>query len=170
MLEEGRLAAELGEGGTKRRYGSSVMVVYRDPAGRDWAKEVSDRVKGLVGVEAVRSTWWKIGDLASPAVMAGAVSTAIRADVIVVSVHAAQVPPLPLCIWVDSWLPHRPHVPGALMALMAMPERPVAQADRVREYLRVVARQARLDFLVEERMLAAMLLAKREGRPTCYAS
>jgi hypothetical protein len=148
------------------QYGSNVMVLYSDPPALAWAREVCERVKSLVGKEAVRSTWWKIGDLGSPGVLAGAVSTAMRADVIVVSAHAGEVLPLPFYVWVDSWLPHRFHSPGALMALIAMPQRPGAKSEQVREYLRVVARQAHLDFLIEERIVPAARcrVAKRAER------
>ncbi len=131
------------------------MVLYQDPPALTWAREVCDRVKALVGAEAVRTTWWKLDDLNSPAVLAGAVSTALRADVMVVSVYAAEALPRPVYAWVDSWLPHRPKAAGALMALIAMPSRPAHRLEQVRDYLRVVARQGHLDFLVEERKLAA---------------
>src|SRR5258708_15584984 len=54
-----------------------VTVVYEDAATRQWAGEVFERVTKLVGKDAIRSTWWKMGDLSQPAVLAGAVSTAI---------------------------------------------------------------------------------------------
>jgi len=160
-------ATELAAAALGRKFGTSIMVLYPDPQCLAWAREVCDRVPGLIGPEAARSTWWKIGDLNSPAVLAGAVSTAMRADVIVVSLYAAEVPPLPFCIWVDAWLPHRPRVAGVLLALVARAGRPVSNSDRVREYLRVVARQARLDFLIEERMMAATPFTRRAAPQAC---
>ena len=140
---------------SRGEYRSNVMVLYQDPPALTWAREVCDRVKALVGADAIRATWWKLNDLNSPAVLAGAVSTALRADVIVISVHATEALPLPVYVWVESWLPHRPKAAGALMALIAMPPRPAQRFEHVREYLRAVARQGHLDFLVEERKLAA---------------
>jgi hypothetical protein len=127
--------------------------VYEDAVARQWAGEVFERVAQLVGKDALRSTWWKMSDLNQPAVLAGAVSTAMRADVIVVAIHAAEGFPLPFYVWVDSWLPHHRQKPAALVALIGMPERPNLQLDGARDYLRAVARQGQLDFLSEDRKL-----------------
>ena len=134
-------------------YSLSVTVVYEDLPTRRWAVDFCERIAGLVGRESVSATWWKIAELSEPAVLAGAVSTALRADVIVVALRAAEGLPLPFYVWVDAWLPHRPQGLSALVALIAMPNNPGARLDRAREYLTAVARQGRLDFLVEERKL-----------------
>jgi hypothetical protein len=131
----------------------SVTVVYEDLPTRVWARDFCGRVAALVGQDAIRSTWWRIGELSKPAVLAGAVSTAVRADVIVVAIHAAEGLPFPFYVWVDGWLPFRSQGVTALIALIAMPENPGARLDRARDYLRAVAKQGRLDFLVEERKL-----------------
>jgi hypothetical protein len=91
--------------------------------------------------------------LNQPAVLAGAISTALRADVLMVAIRATEGFPLPFYVWVDSWLPHRSPGKAALVALITLPERPSLPIDRGREYLRAVARQGRLDFLLEERRL-----------------
>jgi hypothetical protein len=132
----------------------NISVVYEDALTREWAGEVFDRVANLVDPEATRSTWWKMADLSQPAVLAGAVSTTMRADIIMVATHAAEGFSFPFYVWVDSWLPYHRQQPGALVALIGMPERPIVQLDRAREYLRTVARQGRLDFMIEERKLS----------------
>jgi hypothetical protein len=132
-----------------------VTVVYEDEPTRQWAREVCERVAKLLGNEAVRGTWWKMSGLAEPAVLAGAVSMAMRADVLVVAIHAAEGLPLPFYVWTEAWLPHRAGVDVALVALITIPERPSLQLERAREYLRSVARQGRFDFLLEERKLEA---------------
>lgn len=134
-------------------YGLNVTVVYEDASTRYWADEFCGRVAKPFGQDTLSSTWWKLAELDEPAVLAGAVSTAMRADVIVVAVRAAEGLPLPFYVWVDSWLPHHAKGLSALVALIAMPENPGAQLDRARDYLRAVARQGRLDFLIEERKL-----------------
>jgi len=132
-----------------------VTVVYEDSANWRWACQFCDRVVELVGRDTVRSAWWKLADLDEPAVLAGAVSTALRADVILVAVRAAEGLPLPFYVWVDSWLPHHPQGTAALVALIAMPDNPGPQLDRASQYLRAVARQGRMDFHIEERKLSA---------------
>jgi hypothetical protein len=130
-----------------------VTIVYEDVATRQWAGEVCERVARLVGTDAVRCTWWKLSELAEPAVLAGAVSTALRADVLVVAVHAADSLPLPFYVWVDSWLPHRNGRTAALVTLIALPERPSLTFERTQDYLRATAREGQMDFLLEERRL-----------------
>lgn len=131
----------------------SVAVIYQDAPTKRWARQLCERVTRIVGQECVRITWWNIGDLSEPGVLAGAVSTAMRADVIVVAIHAARDLPLPFYVWVEAWLPHRLQAMGSLLALIDMPDRADLQSDRARDYLRSIARQGRLDFLVEERKL-----------------
>lgn len=129
----------------------NVLVIYQDATTRKWARDVCERVTRAVGREAIRSTWWKLDELNQPAVLAGAVSKAMRADVIVVAIRASEGFPVPFYWWTCSWLPHRVQETGALVALLTLPERPGPYMNRAREYLRAVARQGRLDFLVEER-------------------
>lgn len=131
----------------------AVTVIYQDDVTRQWALEVCERVAGVVGRAALNVRWWKLDDLSQPAVLAGAVSTALRADVLMVAIRASEGFPLPFCIWVNSWLPHRPAGKAALVALISLPECPSLALDRGREYLRAVARQGRLDFVLEERRL-----------------
>ncbi|HWW01097.1 MAG TPA: hypothetical protein VNZ64_15475 [Candidatus Acidoferrum sp.] len=150
-LEQIAPLQEAAIGASRVDYALNVTVVYEDPATRRWASEFCERVAGLVGQDTVRRTWWKIGELSEPAVLAGAVSTALRADVIVVAVRAAEGLPLPFYVWVDAWLPHHRQGAAALVALIAMPDNPGARLDRARDYLQTVARRGCLDFLIEER-------------------
>ena len=122
---------------------------------RRWAAQLCRRLQKLVGREGVRATWWRLDDLGEPGVLAGAVSMAIRGDVIIVALHSDEPMSLPFYVWVEAWLPHRRPQTGSLLALIDLPVAPSARADEAREYLRAVARQGRLDFLVEERKLAA---------------
>ncbi len=131
----------------------NVCVLYEDAPTRDWARDVCGRVAKLVGGECLRITWWSLADLNEPAVLAGAVSTALRADVVVVAVRAAERFPLPFYVWADAWVPYHTKGAAALVALMALPQRPIPQMDRARDYLRAMAKQGRLDFLIEERLL-----------------
>jgi len=147
LLQEASVVASVSDTGL------GVVVIYQDEPMRQWALEVCGRVAALVGTHALNSRWWKLEDLSQPAVLAGAVSTALRADVLMVAVRATEGFPLPFYVWVDSWLPHRSLGEGALVALITLPERPSLSMDRGHEYLRAVARRGRLDFLLEERRL-----------------
>jgi hypothetical protein len=71
-----------------------------------------------------------------------------------VAVQASEGFPLPFYVWVSSWLPHRMHGEGKLVALVATPKLPEFRRNRAAEYLRAVAERARMDFEVTERNLA----------------
>ncbi len=131
-------------------YGLNMTLVYEDTVTSKWARGVYDRAEKLVGTQALRGTWWKLSELSNPGVLAGAVSQAMRADLIVVSLRATEGLPLPFYVWVNSWLPH--HLPGgsALVALLDAVEKPNAESGRVREYLRTVAQHGKMQFLLEE--------------------
>src|SRR6516162_3057898 len=139
MLERLPLLQEQAVVATASESGLAFTVIYQDEVTRQWGQEVCERVAGVVGTAAMNIRWWKLEDLGQPAVLAGAVSTALRADVLMVAIRASEVFPLPFYVWVNSWLPHRPAGKAALVALISLPERPSLALDRGREYLRAVA-------------------------------
>ena len=151
----------------------NVTVAYHDPHTYTWATEVYERVRRVAGENPVRATWWKISDLAEPGVLAGAVSTAMRADVIVVAIDGEERLSLPFNVWVDTWLPNRLQGAGCLVALIGRREQANGQTNKAREYLRAVARAGCFEFLVEERRLPtepALLFRQpvRPSRPNLY--
>jgi hypothetical protein len=133
---------------------SNLTVVYHNAQTHAWAMEVYDRVAQQAARGSVRATWWKICDLVEPGVLAGAVSTAMRADVVVVAVDAAEGLPFPFNVWVDTWLPHRLQTGGSLISLIGSPEQSNGHLNHTREYLRAVARAGGFKFLLEERRLS----------------
>lgn len=130
--------------------GTAALNIYDDFQTRKWAGEVYQRIESVLGPKAVRGTWWNVADLGEPGVLAGAVSTAIRSDMIVVAVRSSEGLPLPFYFWVNAWLPHRVNRIGALVALLGAPITTNAESGRLRKYLRAVARRARMDLLVHE--------------------
>lgn len=146
--------------------GMNVVIVYENEQTRCWAEKVYNRAIASNGKHPVRSTWWKLRDLSQPAVLAGAVSTAMRADLIVVSVASGGGLPLPFYIWADAWVPNRRTAGGQLVALIGTSgEREYRLNHLVRDYLRAAARTALLDFRLEERVLpsAKTAMVHRNG-------
>jgi hypothetical protein len=131
----------------------NLTVVYHDARTQAWAREVYGRVAKLAGKKLIQATWWKIDDLVEPGVLAGAVSTAMRADIIVVAIDAAEGLPFPFNVWVDTWLPNRMQPAGCLIALVGGAEQANGHLNRARDYLRTVARVGGFEFLLEERRL-----------------
>lgn len=130
----------------------NVALIYDDAQTREWAREGYERVAKLAGNQGIRPTWWNLNNLGDPGVLAAAVSTAMRADAIVVAARAGEGMPLAFYTWINAWLPNR-YNSGVLAALLGKTERSSARRDRVGEYLREVARQGRMHFLLETREL-----------------
>ena len=131
----------------------NVALIYEDAQTREWARDAYERVTKLAGEQGVRPTWWNLENLGNPGVLAAAVSTAMRADVIVLAARAGEGMPLAFYTWINAWLPNRFHRGGVLAALLGETKRSGARQERVAEYLREVARQGRMSFLVETRKL-----------------
>jgi hypothetical protein len=133
----------------------NVTVVYEDAAACQWAHETCEQMPMLAGTQSVSTTWWKLNELSQPAVLAGAVSKAMRADLIVVATRATEGFPLPFYVWVSSWLPHHlQYGKGTLVALTATPKQPPCRRNRAVDYLRAVAWRAGMRFQNTERSLA----------------
>src|SRR5258706_2372183 len=134
---------------TSAGYGLNVTFVYEDAATRKWAREVFERATKVAGEEIVRATWWKISDLSAAGVLAGAVSTAMRADVIVIATAGGEGLPLPFYVWTNSWLEHRGGTPGAIVALLGSAEYSNPRSGRLMSYLDQVAKQGRMELNCE---------------------
>ena len=131
----------------------NVALIYEDAQTREWAREAYDRVAKLAGKQGVRPTWWNLNNLGDPGVLAAAVSTAMRADVIIVAARAGEGMPLSFYAWINAWLPNRYYGGGVIAALLGKTDRPSGRPARLGEYLREVARQGRMNFLLEARKL-----------------
>jgi hypothetical protein len=145
--------AETASGGPG--YEFKIAVVYQDKVTLSWARQMCHPVALKVGEEYVQHTWHDINSLSDPEILIEAVRAALAADVIVVSIHAADELPLDLYAWINAWLPRRLSRAGALAALIGVAGQPAAQAIRTQEYLQAVARRGQLDFLPHERKLPA---------------
>jgi len=131
----------------------NIAGVYQDRVTRDWALRTCRRATRLAGEESIQSKWFHANSLGDPAFLGDAVHAALSADVIVVSVYAANELPLDLYVWIDAWLPRRPSRVGALRALVGVAKPRQPQSVRTLGYLQAVARKAQLDFIPQERRL-----------------
>jgi len=134
--------------------GLGISFIFQDEETRQWAKEAYRNIIQLAGEEGLRPSWWRIEDLTVPGILAGAVSTAVRADLIVVAAREEGLP-LPFYVWVNMWWPHKSHTPGGLLALIGTNGAPLSRGGRVGNYLREVSQQARLEFFLLERPLTS---------------
>ena len=136
-------------------YALNIAGVYQDRVTQQWALHLCRPATRLAGEERIHDVWYEVHRLSEPGILLDAVRAALRADVIVVSVHAAAELPLDLYVWIDAWLPRRLSRVGALAALIGVARQPDPHAIHTHEYLQGVARKAELDFLPQERRLPA---------------
>jgi len=139
-----------------------IAGVYQDRVTRDWAMQNCRRAKQLAGEDRVQNTWYDVHSLGDPGVFQDAVRDALVADVIMVSVYAADELPLDLYVWVQAWLPRRLARGGALTALIGVEAPPNCQFFRTVKYLQAVASKAQMDFNPEERQRPAASAASHE--------
>ena len=131
-----------------------ITIVYDEAQTRTWAVGVYEKIQTMLGPKAVRGTWWNLGDLEQPGVLAGAVSKAIRSDLILVAVGCSEGLPLPFYFWVNAWMPHRNMPAGALVGLLAAPVQKTTHSGRLKRFLQSVARRTRMDLIIGERVPA----------------
>ena len=128
-------------------YALNILGIYQDPLTQSWGMPMCRLAMQLAGEDRIRNQWFDVHSLNDNGVLLEAVRAALVADVIVVSVYAADELPLGLYVWIDAWLPRRSSREGALTALIGVDESQAPPSIRTREYLQAVARKARLDFI-----------------------
>jgi hypothetical protein len=131
----------------KSEYALNIVGVYQDPVTQSWGQPMCRLATQLAGEDHVRDTWYDVHSLDDIGTLMEAVRAALVADVIVISIYAADELPLGLYVWIDAWLPRRTSREGALTALIGAREPQDPQSFRTREYLQAVARKAELDFI-----------------------
>ena len=129
----------------------NITVVYQDALTRSWARQICGPVAQKFGADSVQHSWHDVGSLNDPAKLIEAVRTTLAADVIVVSVHAAEELPMALYVWITVWLPRRRARNGTLAALIGMAGASGSHAVRTQKYLQAVARRGQLEFTPHER-------------------
>jgi hypothetical protein len=139
------------EGPGRAPAGLRVVVFHQDELTRVWAEEVCARVESLLGPDTMRCTWWNCRRLEAGADQRLAAQAAAQADIVMISVDAAQNPIGALDTWVPAWRSLRLRQTGVLLALLSLSESSTHDAWRTRQYLAELARTIGLDFLPQER-------------------
>ncbi len=125
-----------------------ILVAYADSATRERAQRLSDLLAQAVADEfAARFSWWKFDFLRDARMFEAAVEEAVRADLLVFAVHAAQPLPRPARRWLDAWRHQRAQRRRALVALLAGPDPMAAPLAPVHSLLQQAARDAGMEFL-----------------------
>jgi hypothetical protein len=131
----------------ERREVCAVMVLYEDLPARALAIQVHDRlIPRFKGEIEFGFNWWRFDYLADPEIAREAASCALRADLLLVSLHQLADVSLTVKSWFETWLRKRPAGEGALAVVRVSPAvgEPILHDDA---YLRLVAGRAHLDYL-----------------------
>ena len=132
---------------TESEYALNIVGVYQDSVTQSWGVPMCRLAMQLAGEDHVRNTWYDVHSLDDIETLLEAVRAALVADVIVISVYAAEELPLGLYVWIDAWLPRRTSREGALTALIGADQPQDLPSFRTCDYLQAVARKAQLDFI-----------------------
>jgi len=151
LLQRMVLSSEAAIAPDESGYTLNIAGVYQDWVTQDWATQTCFLATQRARAGCVQNSWFNINSLGDPEILADAVCAALTADVIVVSVYAADELPLDLYAWFDLWLPRRTARGGALTALVGVAEPSDSHSARTFEYLQAVARKGQLDFIPQER-------------------
>jgi hypothetical protein len=141
------LSEEVTVAPTESEHALNIVGVYQDPLTQSWGVPMCRLATQLAGEEHVRNAWYDVHSLDDVRILMDAVRAALVADLIVVSVYAAEELPLGLYVWIDAWLPRRTSREGALTALIGADEPQDLPSFRTCDYLQAVARKAQLDFI-----------------------
>ncbi len=136
-----------------RAFTLKVTLVYDSFVSYSRAAPLCARAAQLLGEEALSVSRWTIWKLDHPDVLPPAVQAATEADVILVSLASGADLPIPLCVWIDAWLPRRHRRPGTMVTVIGESEALCVHPSRAEAYLQAVARQGGLDFLRMEHPL-----------------
>lgn len=151
LLEHPTEAFEVAVAPDELEYTLNIAGIYQDSVTRDWAMQSCRQATQLAGGERVQNTWYNTNSLSDPGILLNAVRAAVAADVIVISVYAADELPLDLYVWIEAWLPRRLSRRGALAALVGVAQPLDSPSVRTLEYLQALARKAQLDFIPQQR-------------------
>jgi hypothetical protein len=147
-------------------YTLNIAGVYEDGVTQDWATQTCHCATQLARVGRVQNSWFNINSLGDPEIFSDAVCAALMADVIVVSVYAAEELPPGLYSWFEMWLARRPARGGALTALVGVAEPLDSHSARTFGYLQAVAHKGQLDFIPQERKCPVTFPASFHGLVT----
>ena len=151
LLEHPTEAFEVAVAPDELEYTLNIAGIYQDSVTRDWAMQSCHRATQLAGGERVQNTWYNTNSLSDPGILLNAVRAAVAADVIMISVYAADELPLDLYVWIEAWLPRRLSRRGALAALVGVAQPLDSPSVRTLEWLQALARKAQLDFIPQQR-------------------
>ena len=141
----------------------NVLIAYEDFDAGKHAKETYDFLVENVGRDCqFNNQMWKFDVLLMPKLQAIAVEDATRADIIIISSQARELPSH-VTAWIEAWLAAAQN-PLALVALFQPAGQEMAGISRARQYLADVARRGNMEFFAQPDF-APQVTASQPGVP-----
>lgn len=146
----------------------NVLIAYEDFEAGKRAKETYDFLVENVGQDCqFTNQMWKFDVLLLPKLQAIALEDASRADIIIVSSQARELP-RHVITWIETWL-SAAHYPLALVALFRPAGQEPAGVNRAQQYLAEVARRGNIEFFAQPDS-ASQDIARQPSIPVGYSS
>jgi hypothetical protein len=145
MLENAEKLQEIIDGNLQNDAPLKVCFLFENETTRAWARESAEEIKCCAGGEAIQATWWRMNELSEAGVLAGAVSTAMRAHLVVIATEETEGLPLPFYVWMNGWTSNRRQSSGAILSLSREQKKKSSRGGRLAKYLRSAAEQAKLE-------------------------
>jgi len=127
----------------------NILVTFADTDTRERAARIHDiLVEELREDYSLRFTWWKFDLFSCSDMFEAAVEAAVRADVLLFSVHAGDRWPPRVQSWIDAWKDKRgQRRRSALVALIGGADQLTCQLSPTHALLQRVACQAGMEFV-----------------------
>jgi hypothetical protein len=125
----------------------TATVVYDDAIACDLAIELCQRLaRKFSGDLEFEFTWWGLKYLSDPEIASQAAQVAMKADLIIFSIHKLEALPLEIETWFERWIRQRAPGGGALVVL----RQPKAERSWIpleQSYFEALAQRASLDYV-----------------------
>ncbi len=125
-----------------------ITVVYEDTLTRDRAMLVCDELVQQFWAQVdFDVSWWRESYLADSNIAMAAADSALKADMIMLSMHAAGELSPRLTNWIETWLEKRGEREAALVGLIGTPNDASAGLELKDRCLSEIAERGKLDYL-----------------------
>jgi hypothetical protein len=143
MASQSKERLELGDGAEV----CTATVVYDDATACDLAIRLCQRLaRKFAGDLEFEFTWWRLKYLSDSEIAAQAAQVAMKADLIIFSIHKVDTLPLELETWFECWIKGRSRCGGALVVLR-QPKEERNWTPPEQSYFESLAQRASLDYL-----------------------
>lgn len=124
-----------------------LVITYDDAATRRRAMQLYDHLaQQLLEDYDLQCSWWRIEHFHNPVLSEQAAQAAAQASMIILALRGDRPLPPMLKAWLPRWLDRKGDQKSALVVLLCTDDQANADTWHLRNYLRQIAQEARMDF------------------------